>query len=73
MEEIILRAIPVKYGRISTEITKYIPPPHNQRELWYCGNSPDYGSLHSIYLSQVEIYVVVYLGNPFLCDRYAFL
>ena len=27
VEEIILRAIPVKYGCISTEITKYIQPP----------------------------------------------
>ena len=26
VEEIILRAIPVKYGQISTEITNYIPP-----------------------------------------------
>ena len=26
VEEIILGAIPVKYGRISTEITKYISP-----------------------------------------------
>ena len=29
VEEIILRAIPVKYGRISTEITNYIPPLHS--------------------------------------------
>ena len=28
VEEVMLRAIPVKYGHISTEITKYIPPPH---------------------------------------------
>ena len=26
-----MRAIPVKYGRISTEIIKYIPPPHKSR------------------------------------------
>ena len=28
--EIILRAIPVKYGRVSTEITNYIPPPQGR-------------------------------------------
>ena len=33
VEEIILGAIPVKYGCISTEIAKYIPPPQGLLHL----------------------------------------